>query len=793
MISRLFIAAALFVCCLVACTRSLAQVNTPDVAHQQWHASWVSVPGIAPNGFGVYLFKKTINLNTVPVTFTVHVSADNRYKLFVNGQLAELGPARGDQLQWNYETVNIAPWLHTGANTITAEVWNEGDWKPEAQRTLRTAFIMQGATTDAELLNTNSSWKCIRDTGYAPLPVTGVNGFYVTGAGELNTLSQQVKNFASPDTTGWVNAQTITPGMPKGVFSFSDAWMLVPGNVPPMELQPERFATLRNTPAGIVIPKDFPANKTAITIPAKSTVTLLLDQGHLTNAYFQLLWSKGKDAVLSVKYAEALYRGKEKTNRNQVEGLRFDGREDRLLADGSDTQAFVSRWYRTYRYVQLVVTTQQEPLVLQDVSGTFTGYPFRFNAGFNGGDSLYNRILATGWRTARLCATETYMDCPYYEQLQYIGDTRIQALVSYFNSGDDRLARNALNLMDASRIADGVTLSRYPTNGPQIIPPFSLWYIGMLHDYMQYRPDTAFIRDKLPGVRQILSFFSHYQQPDGSLQHVPYWPFTDWVNSPGWFAGIAPVGSDGRSSVLDLQLLLALQLASQLEAKLGIAWYANSYAAQSRQLAHTILQQYWDPEKQLLSDTPEKKLFSQHANALAVLTGIVAGDKALAVGKKILADSTLAPASIYFKYYVHAALVKAGMGDGYLDWLGDWKHSLDAGLTTWPEIADLATTRSDCHAWGASPNIEFFRTVLGINSAGAGFRKVLITPHLGKLRKVSGFIPHPAGQLTTAYAYEKGAWNVHIDLPPYVTGALQFKGKRYVLKAGSNQFRIVGE
>ena len=79
---------------------------------------------------------------------------------------------------------------------------------------------------------------------------------------------------------------------------------------------------------------------------------------------------------------------------------------------------------------------------------------------------------------------ETYMDCPYYEQLQYIGDTRIQAMISFYNSGDDRLVRNAINLMDHSRISEGITLSRHPSYSPQLIPTFSLWYIGMLHDLL---------------------------------------------------------------------------------------------------------------------------------------------------------------------------------------------------------------------------------------------------------------------------------------------------------------------
>ena len=85
-------------------------------------------------------------------------------------------------------------------------------------------------------------------------------------------------------------------------------------------------------------------------------------------------------------------------------------------------------------------------------------------------------------------AHETYMDCPYWEQLQYIGDTRIQALISYTAFGDDRLARQALDAYDNSRIADGLSQARYPSALNQVIPTFSLYWIGMLHDFWLYRP-----------------------------------------------------------------------------------------------------------------------------------------------------------------------------------------------------------------------------------------------------------------------------------------------------------------
>jgi alpha-L-rhamnosidase len=426
--------------------------------------------------------------------------------------------------------------------------------------------------------------------------------------------------------------------------------------------------------------------------------------------------------------------------------------------------------------------------VINDIYGTFTGYPFKYNAKFNTGDPEITKILETGWRTARLDAMETYMDCPYYEGMQYIGDTRIQTMISYYNSGDDRLARNAINLMDHSRLAEGLTLSRHPSFDPHIISTFSLLYIGMLYDYWMYRADSNFIKSKLEGERTVLDFFSKYQQPDGSLKDSPYWKFVDWAD--GWDAGIPPTGSKGTSAIIDLQLLLTYQMAAEMEAKLGMPAYAALYSQKAAQLKQTIQNKYWVQSKMLYADTEDKNIFSQHANSLAILAGVVNNADMPVVAKNILADTSLTQCTIYFKYYMHQALVKAGLGNDYIKWLDAWRNNLKWGLTTWAEIPDVQNTRSDCHAWGSSPNIEFYRTVLGIDSYAPGFSKIKIEPHLGNITKVSGEIPHPNGKVAVAYALDNGKWNIKISLPLNTSGKLLWKKKIYLLKAGENTFVI---
>ena len=93
----------------------------PGLLSYYWPACWISTPE-SEGQYEVSHFRKSFMLDAEPGCFVIHVSADNRYKLFVNGQLASLGPARCDVYNWNFETVDIAPYLHRGKNVLAAVV-----------------------------------------------------------------------------------------------------------------------------------------------------------------------------------------------------------------------------------------------------------------------------------------------------------------------------------------------------------------------------------------------------------------------------------------------------------------------------------------------------------------------------------------------------------------------------------------------------------------------------------------------------------------------------------------------
>ena len=793
----------LLISCLLICVLGLDAQNIPEhLLNKPWTAKWISGQGDLQN-YRVFKFRKIFELTEKPTAFVIHVSADNRYKLFINGQSISMGPARGDLMYWNYETVDLAPYLKVGKNVLAALVWNDGPQKPEAQISNMTALIVQGNSPTEEIVNTNKTWLCIEDKSHSPLPVK-VTGYYVAGPGERVDMNQHIADWEQIDFTdsNWNASKELWVGIPKGVFTFgSVGWMLVPSTLPQMESKVERFQSIRNTPSN-TIPKGFPQESKRVTIPANSKVELLLDMGYLTNAYPKLTISNGKDSKIEIAYAESLYNVTTenlnnnwlpripKGNRNEISGKTFIGKKDSIICDGRPGQIFEPLWWRTYRYIKISIATKTEELYIDDIFGTFTGYPFQLNARLESENQSLTKNLEVGWRTARLCAFETYMDCPYYEQLQYIGDTRIQALVSLYNSGDTRLVRSSIEWMDRSRLAEGITLSRYPTAGPQMIPTFSLWWIGMVHDYWRYQPDTDFVKSKLPGIRQVLADFQRWQQPDGSLKNVPYWIFADWVDFDGWKDGVAPMGADGSSAILDIQLLWTYQIAAELESALGYPAVAVDYQTRANLLASTIRKKYWNTEKKLFADTPEQNRFSQHANSLAILCGLTKANEAQQIAQTMLTDTKLAPASIYFKYYLHLALTKAGLGNDYLKWLDKWNENIRMGLTTWAEMSDVAGSRSDCHAWGSSPNIEFFRIVLGIDSNGPGFQKIKIEPHLGDIKKISGSIPHPNGKVEVSYLLEKGVWIIETTLPAKTSGTLVWNKKNIELKEGKNVIKL---
>ncbi len=767
----------------------------PEARAGLWKAQWITSSSAPQRDMVVLHFRKAIEVPAVPEHFVVHVSADSLFILNVNQREVGRGPARSDLAHWKFETYDLAPFLRPGRNEIAATVWSLGV-STGAQISDRTGFVLSGVSPQADVADTNDSWEVTEEKGVQSLPTPPEvqRSYFVAEPAESidGALFDWSWNEAASSRSKWEKAASIGNAIERGSVLQNNNWQLMPDSLPAMQMELIPVGHVVRA-SGIQPPADFPG--TGFEIPAHATVSLLVDQSHLTTAYPELTVSGGAASKIRLTYAEALVDSKGvKGNRNEIEGKHITGIFDEFLPDGSAKRAFMPLAWRTWRYLQVDVTTADQPLRIENLRSWFTAFPFEERARFQSDDPVLTQIWQIGWRTARLDAHDTYMDTPYWERMQYIGDTRIQALISYNVAGDDRLARQAIQAFNDSRITDGITRSRYPSSVTQIIPTFSLLWIGMVHDFWQYRADDAFVKAQIPGTRTVLDWFIEKQRPDGLMGHLSWWPFLDWGKDFAF--GMPPEDADGGSSPITLQYIEALRYGAELESAFGDSVRAQRYREAESRAVNAVRKLCWNSVSGLIADTPAQKHFSQHANILGVWLDVIPREQQKDVLNKILSVSDpgftstgsvpeMTKATYYFRFYLARALEHAGMGDQYLNLLKPWRDMTALGLTTWAEQPE--PTRSDSHAWSAHPNFDFLTIVAGIRPKAPGFSSVSIEPHLGLLRNVVSAVPTPKGMVEVNYVSRNSGVSAEINLPSNVSGELIWKGKTFSLHPGNQQ------
>ena len=564
-----------------------------------------------------------------------------------------------------------------------------------------------------------------------------------------------------------------------------------------------------------------------LTVPPHTSRRVLLDLEDYVCAYPRLVASGGRGGVVRVHWQESLFNEpetKSKGSRDHIDGKYFttiwsrkDGIGDAFLPDGGAMRVFETLWWQCGRYVEIVVQTDGEPLTLHSLTFDESRYPLEAQSRFECSDVRLEQAAPLMLRALQMCSHETYMDCPYYEQLMYVGDTRLESLATYSVTRDTRLPRRALRLFGLSRQLDGLTQSRYPTRVFQSIPPFSLWWVAMLHDYARWRDDPDTVRELLGGARAIVDHFAGLIGPDGLLQAPQGWNFMDWV--PGWKDGVPPGGQSGVSGPLTWQFALALRLAGELETYAG----EPELAARMRRLAGEVTRAadkaFWNARRGLYADDLEQQHYSEHAQCLALLGGMVSGSRQSQLAQGLLgsppdsvdgnangSDASLAGAAnsiasepapdlarttIYFTHYLFETYHLLNRTDKIIDRMALWFDLAAQGLKTTVEMPE--PTRSDCHAWGAHPLYHYHASILGIRPAAMGFRTVRIAPDLGPLTHASGTFPHPKGDIMVDLRRGDTGLEGTIILPDGLRGTFEQNKTLLALKAGRNVIGNKGE
>lgn len=425
-----------------------------------WTPAWCAGDDAFPR---VVFFRKKLTLAQKPARAEIRISADSRYKLYVNGSLRQTGPSKGDDKVWYVDEMDIAGDLRAGENVLAVAVLRYPlDGTAGNHSLFRTRipglFLKGGAYSEAgeclAELSADESWRCHIDRQ---------TRFYAEEK-RFAPLIIHEKAGADPLAFGWKR-----PGFDDGPWEPAKPYSAseLPENESPARLSQRTIPFMYRHPRTLDRVSDVPKSDLPVeawesfiedgahpvSLAPGTETSVVFDAGEEMTGYPCLALSGGKGSRIELLYAECYVLP---TEAGQVKGNRLD-KENGILTGYSDTytvlglgteenpETYEPYWFRTFRFIRMTVHVGEQPLTLHSFHYEETGYPLEVGTEAVASDRTLSDIWDISLRTLRRCMHETYMDCPYYEQLQYAMDARSQILYTYAVSADDRLARKTID------------------------------------------------------------------------------------------------------------------------------------------------------------------------------------------------------------------------------------------------------------------------------------------------------------------------------------------------------------
>jgi hypothetical protein len=482
------------------------------------------------NGHFAY-FRHRFELNETGECF-INICANSRYRMWINGQSVLSGPCRSDQWYSYYDTVDISSYLQKGENIIALQVLvfdekqvTDGSDDRAAIYSVvsnypRHLLVIDGAVIgkDKTVLHTlttgAAAWKAAPED-HVQLVKWNLKNEFMGAMSEMIDCSQTDLNWKaiSYDDSNWALAENKIPASHqknRQLVGLMDKFHLYPRPIPllleqpAMELKP--LLVRKMQPDGSFKSEPLVSLQDPYQIEAGKKVQLLFTTDVLMNGYLQMHFAKGAGSKVTILCFEKFFKEDGHVKRDDyVNGEIYPNPQTDMLRLNGEDVTFEPFWYRTIRFLQVEIETGEEAVLLYPPNLKKMGYPlqpkFQFTAEIPWMKKLWDMCL----RTLENCMTDAYMDCPFWEQMQYPMDTRLQALFTYACDGDTGLIKKALWDFHSSKIPNGLIQGKAPSAFPQVISTFSLHYIFMIKEYLDACGDVAGIRKYLGDVDDILN------------------------------------------------------------------------------------------------------------------------------------------------------------------------------------------------------------------------------------------------------------------------------------------------
>ncbi|MDT8390458.1 MAG: family 78 glycoside hydrolase catalytic domain [Lentisphaeria bacterium] len=734
---------------------------------RDWNARWIwNMRAPAKNAY--VLFRAEFDLVETEGT-TLYISADTRYRTWINGALLGDGPPQSQPYHQYYDRRNIAGTVRAGRNCIAVLVHHQG-----VQEAARGGLLV-------EIVDKKGLVTCASDKNWRTcVGAAWKQNTHFFGGNKIGPFQEHVDLRAMPTDWRTINANVADWDAPEDISGRGGRPPLV---MPWCRMIPRDIAFLhekniyadrihraeecldlanRMNAGDLSIslsqagrPLDWATAEKLDNLLRGEGETLLacsdrhrdrvtdgrydpcvtLDFGRVLTGYAEIEVEAPAGALVEIGYAERLVD--ERFN-NAIE-CPFADRV--IFADGRNV--FRPLIWRSFRYLRLRVKQCEASLKIRALRAVEVTYPYEKRGAYHG-DTRMEKVFDICRNTLKLCSIESLMDTPFREQAQWLGDVAAVTVPGiYACFGDTELPgkflrQSAMNTRPSGLIAN---ISNVADRGWQHdIPDYSLWWVIALWRHYQYTGDVRYIHECYPETQRIMRAHLERLGPDGLLKPMFGWVFIDWAH----------VEVNGVSAAYNAIFAAACDAAGKIAGVKTDAWAENAYTSAADGVRRAFASAFIRPENGVVADavTADGTLSprtSEHANAAAIAFDCVDAATADRIIDVIFDQQTVpaTEAQPFFMVVVLEALRERGRTDLALRLIDErWgKRMVDRGRTScteeWYENGSwrggdwAGFERTHSHAWSACP-AEFLITGL------AGIQ--ILTPGCGQLK----INPYPA-------------------------------------------------
>lgn len=611
----------------------------------------------------------------------IRITADDYYKLYVNGKFAGQGPAPAYPEKYYYNEINLTPYLDEGQNILAVHlyyqglvnrVWNSGD----GRFGLACGILEEGSPAWEPV------WKYCVSKAYSG-ETTGYETQYLENFD--SRLWQEDWNAKDYDDSSWdkmVPACRADYALCRQPVKMLDVYTIEPEQI------------------------------------KKENGVWRIDFGReITGALNIRAFGKAGDKII-------IRCGEERCPDGSVRfDMRCNCRYEEIWTLREGECRYEPYDYKGFRYAELRIENGEKTSVhessILDVKAAVRHYPMKEELCTVTSSEKYLEDIFNICKNAVKCGTqEGYLDCPTREKGQYLGDAFVTAHAQVWLTGSVEMLRKCIDqYAQTSQICPGL-MAVAPGSFMQEIADFSLLWPQMLLMEYQFTGDRPFLRTYYSKARGVLAYFESYARDDGLLESVTEkWNLTDWPENvrDGYdFTLSRPHVAQGCHNVINALYIGAVKAVSEIEKILG-----KKRSSDFDKLKKAYIKAFYCPQKQLFCDSEHSTHTALHSNLYALYFGLAPLESERRIADFLLEKGFCC--GVLLSYFYLKALARSGRyQDVYRMMVNEtehgWVNMLREGATACFEAwgKEQKWNTSLCHPWASAPVPVLIEDIAGL-------------------------------------------------------------------------------